>query len=691
MTMTTLSCFVRGLACVSVCGLATTSFADLTGTSFDVSVSHTGQFATTSTNAHTYGTMQTEPDPEAPAFTMDWISPSPNGTARENSFLIDFTDFSLGDFDGETGSIEISNIAENVDSGSVAVLDGMGQVIATGNASGNTITASWDVHDVLPFVVPTVTIAWNSESAIQPQPAAGDPLAGLSPTELERFELGKVAFERTFLAEEGLGPVFNKASCANCHNNPIGGSGAQTVTRFGVGGKGGFDDLAAFGGSLLQASAISIDCLEEVHPSANVFSLRLTPSVLGGGLIEAIDDADILAGESAGPDVSGVARIVNPLESPLTDRVGRFGWKGDVATLLTFAADAGLNEIGITNRLVMTENDPNGINPPDLADCDNVPDPEDGPEGGVPGAPHWIDRTNDFQRFLAAPPQTPKSGMSGEAIFVSIGCAQCHTQEFTTPDNLALEDAIRNRTIRPYSDFLIHDMGLAADFIPSGDAGEREMRTPALWGLAAGTFENRVTDAILEHGALVSEGQPSAQAFSLLPQNDKDALIAFLQSLGRREFDADIDNVIDEVDFANFNSCVGGGYTPDDPCSIHDIDQDGDVDGEDFESFLLVYNDVNGDCNQNGVEDLSDIVFGGSNDANGNAIPDVCDCPADCVPPGGNGVVNIDDILATINAFGTVGDSACDSAPDNGDGTFGNGLVNIDDVLRVINSQGPCF
>jgi hypothetical protein len=64
-------------------------------------------------------------------------------------------------------------------------------------------------------------------------------------------------------------------------------------------------------------------------------------------------------------------------------------------------------------------------------------------------------------------------------------------------------------------------------------------------------------------------------------------------------------------------------------------------------------------------------------------------CPWDCVPPGGNTVVNIDDLLAVINAFGTA-DTACDNAPENGDGTFGNGVVNIDDLLGVINAFGPC-
>jgi CxxC motif-containing protein (DUF1111 family) len=696
----------RSIACATVAIFVACAHADLTGTTLDLSVSHTGVFATTTAATYTYGTTQVEPDPNAPALTMEWSSPSPNNGGFANSIKIDFSEFSLNDFDGETGSLEITGLAELVDSGAVFLLDGTGQVVGVAAGSGSTITASWSVNDVLPFLEPSVTIAWNSEESagpLTPQPAAGAPLDDLTPGQLERFDIGKVAFERTFLDTEGLGPVFNKASCANCHNNPIGGSGSQTVNRFGLAGKGGFDDLSQFGGSLLQVSSINPECQEDFPDEANVFALRLTPSILGGGLVEAIPDGDILANELPGPGISGRARLVNPLEDPGSTIVGRFGWKGDVATLLTFSADAGLNEMGITNRLVMNENDPNGINPPDLLTCDLVPDPEDGPEGGIPGAPHWIDRTRDFQRFLAAPPQTPKSGMTGEVIFNNIGCAECHTPSYTTSNDGGLEDAIRDKTIRPYTDFLIHDMGLASDFIASGDAGEREMRTPSLWGLrlrdplwhdgrfAAGTFASRVTDAILEHDAIVSEGQASGQAFAALPQMDKDALIAFLDSLGRREFDVDGDNHVDLPDFLDFVACLGSGYTPDDACAVHDIDQDGDVDLDDFASFELVYEGAIEDCNANLKSDIRDIVDGTSTDTNGNGTPDECDCPTDCSPPGGNGQVNIDDLLAVINAFGAVGPNDCDVEPVNPDGTVGNGAVNIDDVLAVINAFGPCL
>jgi len=432
------------------------------------------------------------------------------------------------------------------------------------------------------------------------QPRMGQPLDGLTGPQLLRFENGKVDFGTNLTEADGLGPVFNQDSCTSCHSVPEGGSGSIMVTRFGFNDEkgAGFDPLANLGGSLLQSESISAMCAETVPLSANVTTNRLTPSTLGFGLIEAIADFDIEANAlTPPPGVSGAAHMVNPLEAPTTTRVGRFGWKSQVATILTFSADASLNEMGLTNRLVPTENAPNGDNGL-LALCDTVVDPEDRTDAqGF----DFIDRVTDFQRFLAPPPQTPRFGMSGEVVFNSIGCASCHTPSFTTSLGAQYEAIVRNKPVHPYSDFLLHDMGLAADFIEQGAAGASELRTTPLWGLrvrdplwhdgrfAGGTFDSRATGAIGGHDSLNSEGQASAQAFAALSQTDKDALIAFLDSLGRAEFDHDGDNDVDVDDMTEFNLCFSGPgsfYGPDDPCSISDVDQDGDVDDDDFDLFL---------------------------------------------------------------------------------------------------------
>lgn len=477
--------------------------------------------------------------------------------------------------------------------------------------------------------------------AVDLQPKMGAPLSGLTPAQLDRFIEGQTKFNTALTIAEGLGPVFNETSCGACHSTPIGGSGAMVVTRFGFFDDKNeiFDPLDEKGGSLLQVQGINGTCIEVVPPEANVTAHRLTTSTLGFGLIEAIPDADIQANEAVGPGISGKAHMVEAFEDPPLSplRVGRFGWKSQVATVLTFSADASLNEMGLTNRFILTENDPNGDDPPTLGECDTVADPEDGPD--INGQ-HFIDHVTHFQRFLAAPPQTPKSGMTGESIFNAIGCDDCHIPLFMTSNDGGLEDAIRNKPVRAYSDFLLHDMGTLGDGIEQGMASVRELRTTPLWGLrmrdplihdarvTGGTFASRVTAAIGWHNAPFSEAQPAGAAFAALSQTDKDHVIAFLGSLGRAEFDADGNNFIDQVDFADFVACFTGPtptYTPDDACSVHDIDQDGDVDNDDYALFLQAYEPVQGDCNSNTVNDLTDILNATSLDCNTNAVPDECD------------------------------------------------------------------
>ena len=149
--------------------------------------------------------------------------------------------------------------------------------------------------------------------------------------------------------------------------------------------------------------------------------------------------------------------------------------------------------------------------------------------------------------------------------------------------------------------FLLHNMGLASDFIAQAGAGQYEMRTPPLWGLrtrrpmwhdgriSEGTFSDLVTDAIAEHNALLSEGVASAQAYDALPSQDKADVIAFLGSLGRAEFDMNGDESVDLFDLPSVTACFNGDgtdqYDADSPCAVADIDQDGDVDETDANWF----------------------------------------------------------------------------------------------------------
>ncbi|MHC5023113.1 MAG: di-heme oxidoredictase family protein [Planctomycetota bacterium] len=544
------------------------------------------------------------------------------------------------------------------------------------------------------------------------QPKMGESLAGLTPDQIQRFLDGRVDYVTPLTVEKGLGPVFNKESCGNCHNNPVGGTGSQTVTRFGLQMKGTFDPLEEYGGSLLQQSAIDELCAETLPDGVyNVTQLRVTNGMLGYGLVEAIDDNDIYANEDPadnnGDGISGLAHRVIMLEDPKGPlRAGRFGWKAQLATILSFSGDAAQNEMGLSNRLLPFDNDPNGIFPPDLVDCDPVvDDPITGEDEADANGRHFIDRITDYQRFLAAPPQTPKSGMAGEALFMSAGCGDCHVPQFTTRDDPALEDAIRNKVIRPYSDFLLHNMGTGGDPIVQGDGVQGEVKTPPLWGVRVrepmlhnggaddGTFAGRIAQVITHHASPGSEASASAAAYSALLPSEQTAIVAFLDSLGQAEFDGDGDDDVALDDFhggpenTGFAPCFfgGGPYTADDDCAIHDVDQDGDADLDDFDAMMTVYTGPRRDCNGNGIVDLRDILDGTLTDADANGIADECEptCAGDL---DGSGVVDIVDMLDLLGEWGPCPASP---APCNADLDL-NEQVDILDLLQLLASWGGC-
>lgn len=440
------------------------------------------------------------------------------------------------------------------------------------------------------------------------QPRMGEPLPGLSATELSRFFAGKSeGFEFQFPVAAGLGPLFNDVNCSGCHNQPaVGGAGSKSVTRFGIAATATtpFDPLDGtgpsglnLGGSLQQAEAIGAGCEEVVPAQANFTIQRITPSVFGMGLVESVDDADILANEinPPAPWISGRVHWVQPPEGPVGLRAGRFGWKAQEATAMGFASGASLNEQGITNDFGMVENAPNG-DQAKLAQCDTVPEPEDVPDAfGF----RRIDRMEDFQRFSAPPPQTPKSGMSGEALFVSIGCADCHLVAPYTTKSVA-EAALSNKQIKPYSDFLLHDIGTGDGIVQGGATGE-EFRTPLLWGLKARIGSGMLHDArgkdngnpsddnnlLVTIGMHLNEADNSRLAFNALSAADQQHVLNFLKSLGQLEFDYEKDNDVDWVDwfFLDFEGKFTGptaSFNADAPQALADIDQDGDFDLLDF-------------------------------------------------------------------------------------------------------------
>ena len=366
-----------------------------------------------------------------------------------------------------------------------------------------------------------------------PRSTFGAALPGLSDAHLADFLDGRLDFQTAETPAGGLGPVFNRDSCAACHSaGATGGAGDITVTRFGRTVNGVFDPLISLGGPLLQERAIDPAVQEVIPPEANTIARRLTTPLFGAGLIEAIPDSAIVLGTliRKPPGIRGRAAVVLDPASG-SQRIGRFGWKAQQATLLAFSGDAYLNEMGITNRLFPTENAPNG-DAALLARFDLAPDLEDkiDPADGTSD----IDRTTAFMRFLAPPPRgaiTPGVN-AGERLFQAIDCAACHTPVLMTGKNhLAV---LSEKPVALYSDLLLHDMGPLGDGIPQAAAEAREMRTAPLWGLSARPVwlhDGRATtieQAILAHAG---EGQGSRDKYASLGADERRQLREFLNSL----------------------------------------------------------------------------------------------------------------------------------------------------------------
>ncbi len=543
---------------------------------------------------------------------------------------------------------------------------------------------------MLPAVT-LLTIAPLASAQVSIQPKAGAPLVGLTPAQLELFWAGQEAYSTPVTLEMGLGPIMNKSNCVSCHTNPIGGWGSISVNHFGMDDKGEFMMSPGESQSLLQTLALSPLCAEVVPQDATIFVQRVTNSSMAFGLIEAIPDAAIAANADAtdanGDGISGRVHWVHLLEDPTGPlRAGRFGWKAQVATTLSFSGDAARNEMGMTNDLEPLENAPNG-NTAILTECDSAADPEDTPD--LDGY-RFIDRVTHFQRYLAQPPQAPKSGMTGETVFNAIGCNACHVRDWTTSNSPLLEDAIRNKAIKPYSDFLIHNMGGLGDGVQQGDADESEMRTPTLWNLrtrdpmlhngaaSGGSFGTRVTKAIELHGPF-GEGAASAAAFMALGGTQKAQLIAFLGSLGKLEFDLEPDNQVDAFDFMLFQSCYAvGAASPNTNCGVADFNQDGVINMVDAQAFMQAYEGAEGtgDCDNDGQMDLMEILLGAP-DADGDLIPDDCTgCQADF---DGDGQRNGVDLGILLAGWGT---AAADAD--------GDGMTNGVDLGILLAGWGAC-
>jgi CxxC motif-containing protein (DUF1111 family) len=352
------------------------------------------------------------------------------------------------------------------------------------------------------------------------------------------FEEAEEEFTGPETAADGLGPVFNGVGCGECHAVPIVGGTSQTFERR-AGRFDGVNFIDHAGGSLIQDRALDPRVQEKTNAGSNVFALRSSLSILGDGFVEAIDSNDLLDGSNAQPSaVRGTFIQVPVTEAPGQRRGGRFGWKNQQASLLAFAADAYKNEMGITSPLEPVENDFNGQPLPPGLDLFTEPE-DDGAD---------VQLFADFMRSTKVPPvdediANTTASQLGSDLFNQIGCAQCHTRRFVTvPVNTAINGgafrvpaALANKIIRPFSDFLLHNVGTGDGIVQNGGQGTRNMvRTAPLWGMRArGRLmhdgrAHSVNDAIQAHGG---QATASRNAFNSLSATNRQRVLTFLSSL----------------------------------------------------------------------------------------------------------------------------------------------------------------
>lgn len=421
------------------------------------------------------------------------------------------------------------------------------------------------------------------------------PAANTSITRRDNFFIGNAFFRQPWVSapastssRDGLGPLFNTNSCQGCHikdgrgHPPINDekSFISALVRISIPSTESDDHQTqlktsgaiadpVYGGQIQPRAIMGVKAeaqpkltyneitgefsdgeqytliqpqLELQTPEYGAFhpqlqtSVRVAQPMIGLGLLEAIDEQDLLAledpADTNGDGISGRANQVWDIEKQQTV-MGRFGWKASQPNVAQQSMTAFAHDIGISSTLV-----PETVCTSTQTDCLKTP------AGGQPEISDEIaDKVIFYAKLLAVPARREVNDPQiqlGESLFQKINCSACHTPSFTTgsmPDFPELE----NQLIQPFTDLLLHDMGdgLAdnrTDFLANGN----EWRTPPLWGIGLTKVVNQHTrflhdgrardlqEAILWHGG---EAQASRDAYMSLNARERQALLTFLDSL----------------------------------------------------------------------------------------------------------------------------------------------------------------
>ena len=386
-------------------------------------------------------------------------------------------------------------------------------------------------------------------------------------------------FEEVEQLSDGLGPLYNAQSCRECHQSPVSGAASQ-VSELRVGHQGpdghfrnpeipiahGAEVIS--GRSLVNDRAIcpsaafpDTEIQERVPDTETIRTFRLSLNLLGDGFVEALADqtlTDVATQQckSSHHKICGQVLQVPIVEAPGQMAVGRFGWKDQHASLLSFSGDAYLNEMGITNRL----------QPDEVTKlCNTAAEPNDTP------GPDGLSDIDHFARFIRATKAPARDSQlagsalakKGNALFDKIGCATCHVETLTTAPagtkinggTFTIPDALGSVTFHPYGDFLMHDVGtgdgilqatrehygkkvfqIMSDYLSKQDfeSSRNKIRTAPLWGvrlrprLMHDGASLTLRDAIERHRG---EAFHVNQQFEKLKKDDQDAVLEFLKSL----------------------------------------------------------------------------------------------------------------------------------------------------------------
>lgn len=386
-------------------------------------------------------------------------------------------------------------------------------------------------------------------------------------------------FEETEAISDGLGPLYNAQSCRECHQNPTSGGSSQ-VSELRVGHHGPHGEFVnpeipiARGTEIIKGRTLVNDraicpnaafpgteIQERVPDSEKIRTFRVSVNLLGDGFVEAVPDQTFvdLAREQCQKShkkICGQVLYVPILEAPGQTAVGRFGWKDQHASLLSFSADAYLNEMGVTSRL----------QPDEVTNlCNTVSEPNDKP------GPDGLSDIDHFARFIRATEAPARdaqlaqttSARHGAELFDKVGCDTCHVQTLTSAPGgtkinggtLTIDPALGQKQFHPYGDFLLHDVGTGDGFVvamlehygkkmyqtnwrnlslPEFNNAATKIRTAPLWGVRLHSrlmhdgASHTLLDAILRHRG---EAEHVADKFEKLKPADKEALLEFLRSL----------------------------------------------------------------------------------------------------------------------------------------------------------------